>query len=228
MRFYQAVIEKCLSQNPIYCCEKVYKDKDYIYIDEFTESETKRRFGTVSREGLKPKGPGESNAKIRMKWDHEYLYMIFLVTDRCLKYYGETQKNVWSDGVTISIYNPNFSIINNNLIVSLMFNLAVDENGKKYVLITNNTQIRKKESYEGEIQKHKCKFEETSKGYVLYLKLNWQSLDIDVNNLTYLGMDIAINDVNSDDAVLDSVLCWSNPIKSYYCPAKFGRINLIT
>lgn len=225
--FYKAVIDRCISRNPNYYCKKGYRDNQIILIDEFAESETKRRFGTISREGLNPKSPNDSKAEIKMTWDNEYLYIIFNVTDKCLKYYGKTQKNIWSDGVTLSIYNPDFTLSKNNLLISLMFNIAIAENEKKYVLVSNNIQTQNKEFSENKILNHICEFEEAPAGYNLYLKLNWVNLDVNIKNIDHLGMDIAINNVNSDDAVIDSVLCWSNPVKSYYCPAKFGKIILI-
>lgn len=224
--YYKEVIKRCIDQNVFFDCKPFFDS--VIAIDDTSQSITKERFGTICREDLCPTETDNSKAFIKMKWDSEFLYIECKVYDKKIKYYGNNQKNKWGDAVTVSIYNPDFSLQEKNSVIGLMFNPAIDDSGKKYVLISY--------CYCADIDKRigdicgffdgNCEFSTFDEGYILYLKLDWSSLNIKIENVDFLGMDFAINNVNSDEAKIDSVICWSNPTKSYYCPAKFGKINI--
>lgn len=224
--YYKEVVKRCIDQNLYYNCKPFYDS--VIAIDDTLPTITKVRFGTIYREDLYPAEKDRCKAFIRMKWDAEFLYIECKVYDKTIKYYGKNQKNKWSDAVTVSIYNPDFSLEEKNSVIGLMFNPAIDDSGKKHVLISccYCSDSDKRIGDISEILERNCEFGTFEEGYIMHLKLDWSSLNIKIDNIDFIGMDFAINNVNSDDAKIDSVICWSNPTKSYYCPAKFGKVYI--
>ena len=223
--YYKKVIDGCISENASYECRREFTD-NYILINNDVDSLTKKRFGSIYRISPELSSTNPINAKIYLKWDSDYLYLNCLVNDKIVKYIGGA--NSWSDSLIIYLYNPDFRIEKNNAVTSLMFSPVKSKNG----VISVHAQYCGEEwdAKNGKlfaIGQDECNLDINSTGYYIELKLSWKKLDIDISNINYIGFDVGINNVDSNNKKIASALCWSNPTVSYYMPAKFGIIRLI-
>ena len=62
-------------------------------------------------------------------------------------------------------------------------------------------------------------------GYKMNLKLKWELFEIDFHTLNYLGMDVILNDVDTDEPDLDTVQCWSNISVQLHNPSRYGMLR---
>lgn len=218
--FYKSVIDECLKHNIHYICKNNFENEICLFPN--IGSITKSRFGTVFRELNTSLDHYCFGACIKMKWDDEFLYMIVDVYDTKVKCFGPKENNAWSDGINISFYNPTFCFSKNNVLKTFLICPARTEEKMDVYVETNIHKKGLPLNLSKSAHAFTCELTET--GYRTSIKFNWKELEVNVKKDLWIGMDIAINDVNSDLPLIDSCICWSNPTKSYYCPAKFGRI----
>ena len=217
---HKVIVKKCLDQNEHYIssCEKC----NNIIIDQENDTLTKRRFGTICRCNLIPKN--NYKGKIFVYHDNLKLYIDFNITDSNVMVGGLRQQNKWTESINIIIYNPENT--NKNIITGIFLMPIITDTGMYKI----NAQYigewwDRRSSSIFPLVKDEAVFSLTDVGYNIRLQLLWEKLEIDYSKIDYLGMDFILNNVDTNEAKLDAVLCWSNPANDYYNPASLGMVS---
>ena len=99
---------------------------------------------------------------------------------------------------------------NNILKVQMMYNNKwSDERGNQVIRLEDSC-------YEIKLENN---------GYKMNLKLKWELFEIDFHTLNYLGLDVILNDVDTDEPELDTVQCWSNISVQLHNPSRYGMLR---
>lgn len=221
---YKSLVKKCLESNERYTC-KTTKTTEFITIDDSCDTLTKRRFGTVCRFGLVPKKENHYQAKINMVHDAEVLSIVFDIEDAIVQVGGFDRQNAWAESICLIFYNPNCISDNSNITTGLFFSPSVDEQGKVSVQVEYIGEWRDpRQTTDFPLEEQNASFALTNSGYTLSLKLAWEKLGIQYESLSYLGMDFVLNNVDTNEPALTSVLSWSNPIFDFYNPSTLGMV----
>lgn len=196
-----------------------------LVIDGNHDSITKRKYGSILKYPLLSKRKTHCSAKVKMSVDENYLKIAACVIDDCVKISGDGQPNAWGESMNVFIYNPHFAELhtfpltgffispkyrNDSLTINICYNNAwYDERGNKAI---DEKDIPHKVTV-------------TDSGYSLEVYIGWELLGIIPSELDYLGADFIINDVDSDDPEIDTVMSWSNPTVYAHNPARYGIIK---
>ena len=212
IEYYKSVISGCIHGNVSYRCSKQYSRLP-IEINNDKDSLTKDRFSSIYRQHPLQE-VNKIAAKVYIKYDAQYLYFEIHVTDRQLKLVGGPNK--WSDAVILYLYNPCFTVDKNNAVTAIMLCPSIDQANNIYVSACycgEGCDVKNGKAYH--LESGAGKINVSNLGYKLDVKLSWEKLNFDMEQLSYCGLDIAVNNVDGNEEKTDAEICWSNPTRSY-------------
>lgn len=200
--------------------------KAELYIDNNRKSVTKDKYGSILRYPFLQARETHCSAHIQLSYDAQYLYFSISVMDDCLKISGPGVPNAWGESFNIFIYNPCYHYQNTHPITGLFVTPVFDENNiLKVQMMYNNKWSDERGNQVIRLEDSCYEIKLENNGYKMNLKLKWELFEIDFHTLNYLGLDVILNDVDTDEPELDTVQCWSNISVQLHNPSRYGMLR---